>query len=92
MSVVPIGASCRNSCKNLPIKWLKFPELLAQVVRNKWLSLLRNIHNKRLEAGTFERPKGEKLLISSRELILILQGVRLTSVRLRKRYERVVSC
>lgn len=43
---------------------------------------------KRLEAGTFERPTGGKLLISSRELLLILQGVKLTSVRLRKRYQR----
>lgn len=47
------------------------------------------LYIKRLEAGTFERPPGEKLLISSRELLLILQGVRLRSVRLRKRYQRV---
>ena len=51
-----------------------------------------SLYTKRLETGTFERPKGEKLLISSRELMLVLQGVRLTSVRLRKRYKRVVSC
>lgn len=47
------------------------------------------LYIKRLEAGTFERPGGGKLLISSRELLLILQGVRLRSVRLRKRYQRV---
>ncbi len=47
------------------------------------------LYIKRLEAGTFERPKGGKLLIPSRELLLILQGVKLTSVQLRKRYQRV---
>jgi len=47
------------------------------------------LYIKRLEAGTFERPQGSQLLISSRELILILQGVKLTSVQLRKRYQRV---
>lgn len=46
------------------------------------------LYIKRLEAGTFERPSGGKLLISSRELLLILQGVKLTSVQLRKRYQR----
>jgi len=47
------------------------------------------LYIKRLEAGTFERPTGDKLLISSRELLLILQGVKLRSVRLRKRYQRM---
>ena len=50
------------------------------------------LYIKRLEAGTFERPSGSKLLISSRELLLILQGVKLTSVRLRKRYQRADTC
>lgn len=47
------------------------------------------LYIKRLETGTFERPQGSQLLISSRELMLILQGVKLTSVQLRKRYQRV---
>ena len=47
------------------------------------------LYIKRLETGTFERPQGSQLLISSRELLLILQGVKLTSVQLRKRYQRV---
>ena len=41
---------------------------------------------KKLEHGTFEWPKGDESLISSHELILLLQGVMLDSVRLRKRY------
>lgn len=44
------------------------------------------LYIKRLEAGSFERPAGGKLLVSSRELMLILQGVKLESVQLRKRY------
>jgi len=49
------------------------------------------LYSKRLEAGTFERPKDGRLLISSRELSLVLQGVKLASVQLRKRYERSFS-
>jgi transposase len=46
------------------------------------------LYSKRLESGTFERPKSEKTLVCSRELTLILQGVKLTSVQFRRRYER----
>lgn len=41
---------------------------------------------KRLEAGTFERPSNGKLQLSAQELMLILGGIRLTSVQMRKRY------
>jgi len=41
---------------------------------------------KKLEAGTFEQPEGDKSLITSRELTLLMEGVVLKSVRLRKRY------
>jgi transposase len=41
---------------------------------------------KKLEAGTFEWPKGNQTLITSHQLTLLLQGVMLDSVRLRKRY------
>ena len=44
---------------------------------------------KRLEAGTFEWPEGRKLQLSASELMLILQGIQLASVRLRKRYQGV---
>lgn len=49
------------------------------------------LYSKRLESGTFERPAGIKTMISSRELLLVLQGVQLASVRLRRRYARGVS-
>lgn len=42
---------------------------------------------KKLEQGTFEWPKGEDISISSHQLTLLLQGVMLDSVRLRKRYQ-----
>jgi transposase len=41
---------------------------------------------KKLERGTFEWPKGEGTAITSHQLALVLQGVMLDSVRLRKRY------
>lgn len=41
---------------------------------------------KKLERGTFEWPRGEGTAISSHQLTLLLQGVMLESVRLRKRY------
>lgn len=44
------------------------------------------LYIKRLEAGTFERPGGDKLQLSPQELMLILQGIKLKSVQLRKRY------
>lgn len=45
------------------------------------------LYSKRLEKGTFERPPGEKIELSSQELMLILAGIRLCSVERRKRYE-----
>lgn len=41
---------------------------------------------KKLEQGTFEWPRGEEALISSHQLTLLLQGIMLDSVRLRRRY------
>jgi transposase len=41
---------------------------------------------KKLEQGTFEWPKGEQAAITSQQLTLLLEGVVLESVRLRKRY------
>jgi transposase len=41
---------------------------------------------KKLERGTFEHPKGEGPAITGHQLALVLQGVMLDSVRLRKRY------
>lgn len=41
---------------------------------------------KKLERGTFEWPRGEDTAITSHQLTLLLQGIMLESVRLRKRY------
>lgn len=41
---------------------------------------------KKLERGTFEWPKGQDVAVTSHHLTLLLQGVMLDSVRLRKRY------
>lgn len=46
------------------------------------------LYIKRLEKGTFERPAGGRLQLTARELMLILQGIKLKSVQLRKRYHR----
>lgn len=35
------------------------------------------LYIKRLETGTFERPGGDKLQLSSQELMLILEGIKL---------------
>lgn len=50
------------------------------------------IYYKRLEKGTFEMPIIEPkhtALISSQQLILILEGIKLSSVRKHKRYEQI---
>lgn len=44
------------------------------------------LYIKRLEIGTFERPEGDRFQLSHQELMLILQGIKLKSVQLRKRY------
>lgn len=50
------------------------------------------LYYKRLERGTFERPKGTydnaTMIISSEQLSLILQGISLQHVRKRKRYQQ----
>lgn len=44
------------------------------------------MHIKKLERGTFEWPQGESPAITSRQLTLLMEGVMLKSVRVRKRY------
>lgn len=44
------------------------------------------LYIKRLEQGTFEWPAGEKPAITSHQLTLLMEGVMLKTVRLRKRY------
>ena len=44
------------------------------------------LYIKKLEQGTFEWPPGSDRAITSRQLTLLLQGVMLKTVRLRKRF------
>ncbi len=46
------------------------------------------LYSKRLEKGTFERPASGKLELSAQQLMLILTGIKLCSVKRRKRYEQ----
>ena len=47
------------------------------------------LYIKKLEAGTFEWPEGSDASITSHQLTLLLQGVMLKTVRLRRRYKGV---
>lgn len=44
------------------------------------------LYIKRLERGTFEWPGGEAPTLTSRQMTLLMEGVILKTVRLRKRY------
>lgn len=44
------------------------------------------LYAKRLEQGTFQWPKGTHAQITDQDLMLILRGIQLESVQLRKRY------
>lgn len=44
------------------------------------------LYIKRLEQGTFEWPVGNGSAITSRQLTLLMEGIMLKTVRLRKRY------
>ncbi|HNA58510.1 MAG TPA: IS66 family insertion sequence element accessory protein TnpB [Chitinophagales bacterium] len=46
------------------------------------------LYYKRLEAGTYELPVGSDTAIGMDVLLCILQGIRLTAMRKRKRYEQ----
>jgi transposase len=47
-----------------------------------------SIYHKRLERGTYELPTGASSELQSEELMLILQGISLKSVRKRKRFDQ----
>lgn len=47
-----------------------------------------SIYHKRLEAGTYELPATPAVELQSDELMLILQGISLKSVKRRKRFDR----
>lgn len=44
------------------------------------------LYIKRLEQGTFEWPQGDEPVITSHQMTLLMEGVMLKTVRLRKRY------
>lgn len=44
------------------------------------------LYIKRLEQGTFEWPAGDRPFITAHQLTLLMEGVMLKTVRLRKRY------
>lgn len=44
------------------------------------------LYIKKLEQGTFEWPDGNQRSLTSRQMTLLMEGVMLKSVRLRKRY------
>jgi len=44
------------------------------------------LYIKKLERGTFEWPQGSSPLITSHQMTLLIEGVMLKTVRLRKRY------
>lgn len=44
------------------------------------------LYIKKLEQGTFEWPEGEAATLTSHQMTLLMEGVMLKSVRLRKRY------
>jgi len=50
------------------------------------------IYYKRLEKGTFELPlniEGSAALITSQQLMLIMEGIKLSSIKKHKRYEHI---
>ncbi|TRX54263.1 IS66 family insertion sequence element accessory protein TnpB [Fulvivirga sp. M361] len=44
------------------------------------------LYIKKLEAGTFEWPSGHQSRLTSRDLTLLMEGVMLKTVRMRRRY------
>ena len=46
---------------------------------------------KKLEQGTFELPQGDESIITSHQLTLLMEGVMLKTVRVRKRYRPLKS-
>jgi transposase len=47
------------------------------------------LYIKKLEQGTFEWPEGKEAILTSHQMTLLMEGVILKSVRLRKRYTRL---
>ena len=79
-------------------KWLHDIGLNANTFPDTHIKLLQwegdgfALYYKRLERGTFERPKGSYdeagMQLSAEQLSLILQGISLQHIRKRKRYQQ----
>ena len=81
----------RNEWKKDPLSGDVFIFLSKQ--RNKikllhWQNDGFVIYSKRLEKGTFELPKDHSIEISAQQLQFILDGIYLSSIKKRIRYER----
>ena len=84
-----LGALVRNEMKGKLLSGDVFIFVNRRRDRMKLLCWDRTgflIWYKRLEEGTFELPKGSSSELSRSELMLILEGIELRSVRHRKRY------
>lgn len=87
--IYSLAGLVRNSLKQNPLSgdvYIFIGKAGNQIRLLQWDHDGFALYIKRLERGTFERPSGEKHELSVRELTLILQGIKLESVQLRKRY------
>lgn len=87
--IYPLSGLVRNELGSDPCSGDVFVFLgkrLNQIRLLQWDKDGFAMYMKKLEQGTFEWPKGEEIPITSHQLSLLLQGVMLDSVRLRKRY------
>jgi transposase len=86
----------RNEFKMDPLSGDVFIFLSRSKNRIKLLQWQRDgfaVYYKRLEKGTFEIPKNTSsstVLLSSQQLILIMEGIQLSSVKKRPRYEHCI--
>ncbi|MDQ3049143.1 MAG: IS66 family insertion sequence element accessory protein TnpB [Bacteroidota bacterium] len=86
----------RNEFKMDPLSGDVFIFLSRSKNRIKLLQWQRDgfaVYYKRLEKGTFEIPKNTSsstILLSSQQLILIMEGILLSSVKKRLRYEHYI--
>ena len=80
----------RNEWKRDPLSGDVFIFLSKQRNKVKLLHWQKDgfvIYSKRLEKGTFELPKNNSIEISAQQLQFILDGIDLTSIKKRVRYE-----
>lgn len=80
----------RNECKKDPLSGDVFIFLSKQHSKIKLLHWQKDgfvIYSKRLEKGTFELPKDNSIEITAHQLQFILDGIYLSSIKKRKRYE-----